>query len=235
MPDLVRAVCVLFTPLWLLMPAVARAQSHGAIECSRLAPPNAQDIETSVTPRVGITIDGLFRKLAGATLDVDGTYRSVQRDTLKEYKNAAGAFIWARVLYLQCQLLSASTQPPEVKDQQFKDLLFRSNQTPPVLGEKCTHQETTGNGTWENQTKTQCKFDEPKVVYRHTLFNVDLINGPSASGQFCQRAGFRIAVANSKRSQDSGTAVDVTDDPDNDRFYQGTANRSVFGSITCRY
>src|SRR5262249_48336731 len=91
-----------------------------AMNCGPLEPKGGSNVDQSFQGKLNGKIDGLFARLAGAQANVEGAYREVRTDVLKEYPNASQSFIWERLIYLQCELLSSSNAKDAEKDVQFK-------------------------------------------------------------------------------------------------------------------
>ena len=79
-----------------------------AFDCSELEPRGGADMSTEFKGKIDGKIDGLFAKLAKAGVSVDGLYKNVQTETLKNYPNADNLYLIERLIYLKCISLSAS-------------------------------------------------------------------------------------------------------------------------------
>jgi hypothetical protein len=97
-----------------------------ALDCSPLVPRGGADQETTFEGKLAGKINGLFSKLAGVDVDLEGLYSKVSTDVLKEYPNANHLYIWERLIYLQCELLDKSKLKDEMKFQHFNKLFEMS-------------------------------------------------------------------------------------------------------------
>ena len=133
--------------LWL--PLFMAITPAAAIECAEMKPSPAKNEDTSFTGKLDAAVDGLFAKLASVGTKVEGTYRQVATSVLVQMPHANELYMWERVLYLNCQLLSeAKDVPSEKKLQMVGELYARFGSPPPTLspgsGDTVT---TTGNNS----------------------------------------------------------------------------------------
>lgn len=102
-----------------------------ALDCKPLEPRGGEQSDTRFEGRVEGAVDGLFAKIAGVNLDIEGAYRDIQQDVLKEYPDADRLYIWERLIYLQCQLLNESGLTNQAKIEQFNTLMDKLVTGPP--------------------------------------------------------------------------------------------------------
>ena len=107
--------------LWL--PLYVAITPAAAFDCSDLKPTPPKNESTSFTGKLDASVDGFFAKLASVGTKVEGTYNKVATDVLAEIPNADKLYMWERVLYLNCELLSeAKDVPSEKKLEMIGDL-----------------------------------------------------------------------------------------------------------------
>ncbi len=70
--------------------------------CDALKPTNAQDVEESFKGKIQGQIEGWVSKLAGAAANLEGEYKKLSKDVLKDYDQNDKLYILQRVLYLVC-------------------------------------------------------------------------------------------------------------------------------------
>jgi hypothetical protein len=68
----------------------------------RLAPTNAQSVTEDFKGRAEGKIQGILSRLAGANASIDGEYRKLITDELKNYPEAEKLYVWQRIIYLAC-------------------------------------------------------------------------------------------------------------------------------------
>jgi hypothetical protein len=73
-----------------------------ADKCDALTPTNAQDIDESFRGKLDGEIKGLLGRLAGGSASLDGAYRKIETDELKNYSDSGRLYVWQRIMYLAC-------------------------------------------------------------------------------------------------------------------------------------
>jgi hypothetical protein len=117
-----------------------------AFDCSALKPQPPKDTSDAFTGKVDAAVDGLFAKLASVGAKVEGTYVDVSKNVLGRFPNADKLYMWERVLYLQCQLIS------EAKDMTSEAKLQQVNELYPKFGSPPSQTiSNTGNNNVINQ------------------------------------------------------------------------------------
>ena len=71
-------------------------------KCDALKPTNAENLDESVRGKIDGEIKGALSRLAGGAASIDGEYRELLTDTLRDYPNADKLYVWQRILYLEC-------------------------------------------------------------------------------------------------------------------------------------
>ena len=132
---------VLYLPLLIgFTPAIA-------FDCSDLKPTPPRNENISFTGKVDASVDGLFAKLASVGTKVEGTYSQVATNVLLQIPNADKLYMWERVLFLNCQLLSeAKDMPSDKKLQMVGELYTKFGSQPPPLNSSNTSNTTTTSG-----------------------------------------------------------------------------------------
>ena len=120
--------------LFLIAAGLVTPSKSFAINCGPLEPKGGSNVDQSFQGKLSGKIDGLFSRIAGGQGNVEGAYREVHVDVLKEYPNASKNFIWERLIYLQCEIISSSKAADEEKDAQFKKLIDKLTVGPPQEG-----------------------------------------------------------------------------------------------------
>src|SRR5947209_15639921 len=87
---------------------VGLSQGARADQCDPLKPTPPQNISQEIVGKFEAKVDGLARRLVTVGGNIDGTFREVTKDVLKEYPNADRLYMWARTLYLFCVTVSGS-------------------------------------------------------------------------------------------------------------------------------
>jgi hypothetical protein len=105
-----------------------------AFDCKPLEPRGGVSSDESFQGKLRGQIDGVFAKLAGASADVEGTYRQIKTDVLNKYPDASTTYIWERIIYLQCGLLSESKADDKIKNDQLQLLITKYLSGPPKDG-----------------------------------------------------------------------------------------------------
>jgi hypothetical protein len=96
---------VVVTLVFLSFSVQALGQTLG-IDCEPLKPVPPQDTSTEITGKLDTNISGaLLKKLADPKVAVEGTYRDVTNNVLKEFPNADQVYIKEKTLFLYCQIL----------------------------------------------------------------------------------------------------------------------------------
>jgi hypothetical protein len=137
-------------PLFMaITPAFMAITPAAAIECTDLKPLPPKNENTSFTGKLDASVDGFFAKLASVGTKVEGTYHQVATNVLAEIPNADKLYMWERVLYLNCQLLSdARDVPSEKKLQMVGELYAKFGSPPPSLTPSSGNTTTTsGNNS----------------------------------------------------------------------------------------
>lgn len=102
-----------------------------ALDCGPLRPKGGEQGSTEFKGKVEGAVKGLFSKIVGAKADIEGAYRDVTQDVLKEYPNADRLYIWERLIFMQCELLDSSKLSDKEKLDQFNQLLLKMMAGPP--------------------------------------------------------------------------------------------------------
>jgi len=105
--------------------------SAWAFDCRPLEPRGGLSSDASFQGKIKGQIDGVFAKLAGASADVEGAYRQIISDVLKDYPDASRIYIWERIIYLQCGLLNESKADDKTKNEQLDKLIQKFMSGPP--------------------------------------------------------------------------------------------------------
>jgi len=105
--------------------------SIGEINCQPLEPKGGANIDSEIKGKLNGEIDGIFKKLVGVGVDLDGSYKIVQEDVLKQYEQASSLYIWERMIYLRCELLRESNLNDTNKSKEFDKLIEKAIAGPP--------------------------------------------------------------------------------------------------------
>ncbi|NEK17470.1 hypothetical protein [Rhizobium leguminosarum] len=106
-----------------------------AIECADLKPAPPVNTNTSFVGKLDASLDGFFAKLAAVGTTAEGNYSTVSNNVLKEFPSADRLYMWERVLFLQCQMLSsAGDVDNRTKLQMIGDLYSKFGSPPPETG-----------------------------------------------------------------------------------------------------
>ena len=122
-----------------------------AFDCSPLKP-QPKDTDITFTGKVDASVDGLFAKLASAGAKVEGAYHEIAKVVLTQLPNADRLYMWERVLYLQCGVLSeAKDMQSSEKLRQIGELYVKFGSPPPAATQSITNTGdnniiTQGNG-----------------------------------------------------------------------------------------
>jgi hypothetical protein len=120
-----------------------------AADCSPLKPQPPNDTTQSFTGKLDASVDGFFAKLASIGTKVEGSYNEVSKNVLSQFPSADRLYMWERVLFLQCQLISdAKDLTSKEKLQQVNDLYPKFGSSPPADGKTISN---TGNHNNFNQ------------------------------------------------------------------------------------
>jgi hypothetical protein len=106
--------------------------------CSALRPNPPRDISQEIVGKIDGRLDGLAKRLLSIGGNIDGTYREVSKDVLKDYPNADKLYIWGSTLYIYCVIISGSRMSDSEKLDRIRDLFDRANQPPPLSMTPCT-------------------------------------------------------------------------------------------------
>jgi hypothetical protein len=133
--------------LWL--PLFMAITPAAAIDCADLKPLPPKNEDVSFKGKLDASVDGFFAKLASVGTKAEGTYRQVATNVLAEIPNADKLYMWERVLYLNCQLLSdAKDVSSEKKLQMVGDLYAKFGSPPPTLTPSSSNTaSTSGNNS----------------------------------------------------------------------------------------
>jgi hypothetical protein len=121
---LLAATCLAFL-------LISRSGPAEALNCKPLEPRGGENVDQTLQGKVDGTVDGLFKKLIGVQASLDGLYRDVRTDVLRAYPDASELYIWERLIFLKCELLSASKLDDKAKDDQFNELAKSLTKGPP--------------------------------------------------------------------------------------------------------
>jgi hypothetical protein len=81
---------------------ILSALPANADKCDALAPTNAQVIDEEFKGKVEGEIKGLASRLVGGAASIDGLYRKIETDDLKNYPESNKLYVWQRIIYLAC-------------------------------------------------------------------------------------------------------------------------------------
>ena len=73
-----------------------------ADKCDALAPTNAQNVDENFKGKIEGEIKGVVAKLAGGGASIDGEFRKIETDQLKNYPESDKLYVWQRIIYLAC-------------------------------------------------------------------------------------------------------------------------------------
>jgi hypothetical protein len=124
-----------------------------ALDCSPLAPLPPKDTNVTFNGKIDAAVDGLFAKLASVGAKVEGRYEEVSKTVLKEFPNADKVYMWERVIFLQCQIISESNDISGQEKLKSVTELYQKFQSPPPengsvinnSGDKVNIQQGAGN------------------------------------------------------------------------------------------
>jgi hypothetical protein len=118
--------------------SVGSHSAASADQCDPLKPTTPQNISQEVIGKFEAKVDGLAKRLVTIGGNIDGTYREITTDVLKEYPNADGLYMWGRTLYLFCVTISGSRLSDAEKLDRIERLILRSQTPPPLTMLPCT-------------------------------------------------------------------------------------------------
>jgi hypothetical protein len=125
-----------------------------ALDCSDLKPLPPKDSTTSFVGKLDASVDGFFAKLAAVNSKVEGTYKEISKNVLAEFPSADKLYMWERVLFLECQLISEARDLSSAqKLDRIGDLYKLFDKPPPSVTNAATGNTATaiGNGNVINQ------------------------------------------------------------------------------------
>ncbi len=133
-----------------LLSAMLLAASAGASlanDCDPLRPNAPRNISQEMAGKIDAKVDGFARRILSADANVDGTYKQISSDVLKEYPNADQLYLWERTLYLFCITIEKSGLTGSEKMTRIDGLMDRLKQPPSVRptpgeGPRSLNQET---------------------------------------------------------------------------------------------
>jgi hypothetical protein len=118
----------------LLLFAILQFRPALGLDCTDLKPTPPQNTDISLSGKMDGMIDGVFAKLVGAKGNIDGNYRRVATSVLQHFPNGETTYIWERVLFLQCRLLSEATDISSTeKFNMISGLYSKFSKAPPPL------------------------------------------------------------------------------------------------------
>jgi hypothetical protein len=103
-----------------------------SFDCTALRPEPPKNTDVTYTGKLNGKFDGLFKKLASIGADLEGTYRDISSNVLKDFPDASKLYMWERLLYLQCQLMAQSTSLSDGDKQRTLNALFQQLNAPPA-------------------------------------------------------------------------------------------------------
>jgi hypothetical protein len=118
--------------LWL--PLFIASTPVAAFDCSNLKPTPPANEDIAFTGIVDESVDGVFAKVASEGTDVEAAYKKVAARVLSELPNADKNYMWKRVLFLDCHVVSeAKDLPIEKKAMVVGELYSKSGSAPPTI------------------------------------------------------------------------------------------------------
>ncbi len=105
-----------------------------ALDCGPLEPKGGADIKSKMKGGIDSKVDGLFKKLVSAGVDIDASYITVQKEVLKYYPESSQLYLWERLIYLNCGVISESSLADEAKINQLNNLVEKLTLGPPKRG-----------------------------------------------------------------------------------------------------
>jgi hypothetical protein len=121
-----------------------------AVDCSDLKPLPPKDSTTSFVGKLDASVDGFFAKLAAVNSKVEGTYTDVSKNVLAEFPSADKLYMWERVLFLECQLISDAKDLSSAQKLEKVGALYQLFDRPPENVTDAARGNTatiTGNGS----------------------------------------------------------------------------------------
>jgi ankyrin repeat protein len=103
-----------------------------ALDCSPLVPRTGANQEIQFEGKLTGKVDGIFYKLGGVGVELDGVYSEVTNDVLKEYPDASRTYIWERLIFLQCELLAEAKLNDSDRLKHFNGLVKMFLNGPPT-------------------------------------------------------------------------------------------------------
>jgi hypothetical protein len=73
-----------------------------ADKCDALKPTGAQNISGEISGKIEGDISGLIKRIAGGSASIEGVYRTIVTDTLRNYPDSSKLYVWQRIIYLAC-------------------------------------------------------------------------------------------------------------------------------------
>ncbi len=81
---------------------VLSAVPASADKCDPLTPTNAQNIDEGFKGKIDGEIKGFLGRIAGGAAAIEGEYRKLETDQLKDYPASDKLYVWQRIIYLAC-------------------------------------------------------------------------------------------------------------------------------------
>jgi hypothetical protein len=92
-------VTLAFAALVVILSASLPAKAD---RCDALAPTNAQDVDEQFKGKLDGEINGRLSSLIGGSASIEGLYRNVETDQLRNYPDSNKLYVWQRIIYLVC-------------------------------------------------------------------------------------------------------------------------------------
>lgn len=94
-------------------------------KCDALAPDPARDIDQRFKGEIEGKVKGIISRIAGAAAKIEGEYKRLEKDTLKDYPDSHKLYVWQKIIYLAC------IQPGRIDINRLLELYMN----PPVKGD----------------------------------------------------------------------------------------------------
>jgi hypothetical protein len=89
-------------PIGAALLLVLTALPAKADKCDHLAPQNAQNVDESFKGKIDGELKGIISRLAGGAASIEGEYRKIEVDELRNYPDSNKLYVWDKIIYLAC-------------------------------------------------------------------------------------------------------------------------------------
>lgn len=98
--------------------------------CDPLRPNPPRNVSEEMIGKIDAKVDGLARRLVDARGTLDGTYKQISVDVLKDYPGADRLYLWDKTIYMFCIAIIQSKLPDREKADRIENLMGRLSQPP---------------------------------------------------------------------------------------------------------